>query len=72
MPWPVPPLPSSSTGTLIAITIALAILALFVTAITICRTPSSFVVAHHRGRVVASVDANSLFPSSSGQDYIES
>jgi hypothetical protein len=50
----VPPSPSSSTGTLIAVTIALAILALFVTAITIRRTPSSFVVAHRRGRVVAS------------------
>jgi hypothetical protein len=55
MPWPVPPLPSSSTGTHIAITIALAILALFVTAITICRTPSLFVVAHRHGRVVASL-----------------
>jgi hypothetical protein len=54
MPWPVPPSPSSSTGTLIAITIALAILTLFVTAITIRRTPSSFVIAHRRGRVVAS------------------
>jgi hypothetical protein len=43
-----------SNGTLIAITIALVILALFVTAITICRTPLSFVIAHHRGRVVAS------------------
>ncbi len=53
-PWPVPPLPSSSTGTFIAVTIALAILALFVTAITIRRTPSLFVVAHRRGRVVAS------------------
>jgi hypothetical protein len=50
-----PPLPSSSTSTLIAITIALAILALFVTAITIRRTPSSFVVTHRRGRVVASL-----------------
>jgi hypothetical protein len=49
-----PPLPSSSTGTLIAVTIALAILALFVTAITICHTPLLFVVAHRRGRVVAS------------------
>jgi hypothetical protein len=53
MPWPVPPLPSLSTGTLIAITIALAILALFVTAITIRCMPSSFVVAHRRGHVVA-------------------
>jgi hypothetical protein len=48
----VPPSPSSSTGTLIAVTIALAIIALFVTAITIRRTPSSFVVAHRCGRVV--------------------
>jgi hypothetical protein len=47
-------LPSLLTGTLIAITIALAILALFVTAITIRRMPLSFVVAHRRGRVVAS------------------
>jgi hypothetical protein len=42
------------TGTLIAVTIALAILALFVTAITIRSTPLSFVVAHRCGRVVAS------------------
>jgi hypothetical protein len=42
------------TGTLIAVTIAFAILALFVTAITIRCTPSLFVVAHGRGRVVAS------------------
>jgi hypothetical protein len=55
MPWPVPPLPFLSTGTLIAITIALAILALFVIAITIHHTPSWFVVAHRRGRVVASL-----------------
>jgi hypothetical protein len=48
-----PPSPSLSTGTLIAVTIALAILALFVTAITIRHTPSSFVVAHRCGRVVA-------------------
>jgi hypothetical protein len=41
-----------STGTLIAVTIPLAILALFI-AITIRRTLSLFVVAHHRGRVVA-------------------
>jgi hypothetical protein len=49
------PSPSSSTGTLIAIIIALAILALFVTAITIRRAPSSFDVAHRRGHVVASL-----------------
>jgi hypothetical protein len=54
MPWPVPPLPSSSTKTLIAATIALDILDLFVTAVTIRRTPLLFVVAHHRDRVVAS------------------
>jgi hypothetical protein len=41
------------TGTLIAVTIALAILALFVTAITIRRTPFSFVIALCCGRVVA-------------------
>jgi hypothetical protein len=46
-------LPSLLTGTLIAVAIALAILALFITAITIHRMPSSFVVAHRRGRVVA-------------------
>jgi hypothetical protein len=46
-------LPSSLTGTLIAVTIALAILAFFLAAITICHMLSSFVVAHHRGRVVA-------------------
>jgi hypothetical protein len=49
----VPRLPSSSTGTLIAITIALAILTLFI-AITIRRMISSFVVAHCHGCVVAS------------------
>jgi hypothetical protein len=48
-----PPLPSSLTGTLIAVTFALAILALFFTAITIRRTLSSYVVAHRRGHVVA-------------------
>jgi hypothetical protein len=36
------------------ITITLAILALFIAAITIRRTLSSFVVTHHHGRVVAS------------------
>jgi hypothetical protein len=50
----VPPLPSSSTGALIAITIALAILALFVTAIIIRCMLLSYVVARRRGRVVAS------------------
>jgi hypothetical protein len=42
-----------STGTLIAVTIALVILALFITAITICRTLSLYVVPHRRGHVVA-------------------
>jgi hypothetical protein len=42
-----------STGTLIAVTIALAILALFVTAITIRCALSLYVVARHRGCVVA-------------------
>jgi hypothetical protein len=54
MPWPVPPSPSSLTGTLIAATIALAILALFVTAITIRCTLSLYVAARRRGCVVAS------------------
>jgi hypothetical protein len=49
----VPPSPSSSTGTPIAVTITLAILALFITAITIRRTLSLYVVAHCRGHVVA-------------------
>jgi hypothetical protein len=48
-------LPSSLTGTLIAITITLAILALFVAAITICRMLLLFVIAHRHGRVVASL-----------------
>jgi hypothetical protein len=43
-----------STVTLIAITITLATLALSVAAITIRRTLLLFVVAHCRGRVVAS------------------
>jgi hypothetical protein len=41
------------TGTLIAVTIALAILTLFITAITIRCTPLLFVVAHHCSHVVA-------------------
>jgi hypothetical protein len=41
------------TTTLIADTMALSTLALFVAAIIIRRTFSSFVVAHRRGRVVA-------------------
>jgi hypothetical protein len=49
-----PPSPFLSTGTLIAVTIALAILTVSVTAITIRRTLSLFVVAHRHGRVVAS------------------
>jgi hypothetical protein len=48
------PSPSSSPITLISVTIALSTLALFVAAIVIRRTLSSFVVAHLRGRVVAS------------------
>jgi hypothetical protein len=48
------PLPSLLTGTLIAVTIDLAILALFVAAITIRCMLSSFVVAHRCGHVVAS------------------
>jgi hypothetical protein len=39
--------------TLIADTMALSTLALFVAAIIIRRTLSSFVIAHHRGHVVA-------------------
>jgi hypothetical protein len=49
-----PPLPSLSTGTLIAITIALSILALFNTVFTIRRMPLLFVVTRRRGRVVDS------------------
>jgi hypothetical protein len=52
-PWPVLPLPSLLTGTLIAVTIALAILAIFVAVITLHCTLLLFVVAHHRGNVVA-------------------
>jgi hypothetical protein len=43
------------TGTLIAVTIALAILALFVTVITIRCALSSYVIARHHGHVVASL-----------------
>jgi hypothetical protein len=46
-------LPSFSPTTLIAITIALSTLALFVAAIIIRRTLSSFVVSHCCGCVVA-------------------
>jgi hypothetical protein len=46
------PLPSSLPTTLISVTIALSTLALFIAAIVICRTFSSFVVAHRRGHVV--------------------
>jgi hypothetical protein len=42
-------------GTLFVVIIALAALAIFVVALIIARTLSSFVIAHHRGRVV--VDA---------------
>jgi hypothetical protein len=45
-------------GTLFVVTIALAALAIFVVALIIARTLSSFVVPHHRGRVV--VDTLSL------------
>jgi hypothetical protein len=48
------PSPSLSTATLIAITMALSTLTLFVAAIIIRRTLLLFVVAHHHGRVVAS------------------
>jgi hypothetical protein len=48
------PLPSSSPTTLIAVTIALSTLALFVAAIIIRFTLSSFHVAHHHGYVVPS------------------
>jgi hypothetical protein len=44
-----------SPTTLISITIPLSTLALFVAAIVIHRTLSSFVVAHRCGRVVASL-----------------
>jgi hypothetical protein len=48
------PLPSLSTATLIANTMALSTLALFIAAIIIRRTLLSFVDAHHRGHVVTS------------------
>jgi hypothetical protein len=51
--WPVPPLPSSSPTALVAVTIFLATLTLFVAAVIIHRTLLSFVVARRRGRVVA-------------------
>jgi hypothetical protein len=47
------PLPSLLPTTLIADTMDLSTLALFVAAIIIRRTLLSFVVAHRRGRVVA-------------------
>jgi hypothetical protein len=56
------PLSSLSTGTHIVITIALAILALFVAAIIIRRTLLLFVVTHHRGRVVASLMLSCQLP----------
>jgi hypothetical protein len=46
-------------GTLIAITLALAALALFIVALIICRTLLLFVIAHCRGRVVL----NALLPA---------
>jgi hypothetical protein len=48
------PSPSSLPTTLIAITIALSTLALFIASIIIRRTLSSFVVTHRHGCVVAS------------------
>jgi hypothetical protein len=48
------PLPSLLPTTLISVTITLSTLALFVAAIVIRRTLLLFVVAHRRGRVVAS------------------
>jgi hypothetical protein len=47
------PLPSLSTTTLIAVTIALSTLALFVAAIIIRHALSLFVVTHRHGHVVA-------------------
>jgi hypothetical protein len=52
MPWPVPPSSSLLPATLIAITIALATLTLFVAAIIIPCTLLSFVIARCRGQVV--------------------
>jgi hypothetical protein len=46
-------LPSSSPATLIAVTIALFTLTLFVATVIIRRTLSSFVIAPHHGHVVA-------------------
>jgi hypothetical protein len=63
MPWPMLPLPSLSTSNLMAVTIALAILALFVAAITIRHTLLLFIVAHHRGCVVALLTPSSLLPT---------
>ncbi len=51
--WPLPPLTSLLPTTLIAITNALAALALFVAALIIRHTLSLFIVARHCGRVVA-------------------
>jgi hypothetical protein len=61
--WPVPPLPSSSPAALMAVTITLATLTLFVAAVIICRTLSLIVVARHRGRVVACHRPPYLLPS---------
>jgi hypothetical protein len=54
-----PPLPSLLPGTLFVVTIVLAALTIFVVALIIARTLSSFVVAHRRGRVVV----NALSPA---------
>jgi hypothetical protein len=48
------PLPSLSTATLIANTMAISTLALFIAAIIIRRMLLLFVLAHRRGHVVAS------------------
>jgi hypothetical protein len=57
MPWLVLPLPSLLPATLIAITISLATLAIFVAAVIIHCTLSLFVVACHRGCVCVVFDA---------------
>jgi hypothetical protein len=59
MPWPLPLLPFLLPSTLIAVTIALAVLALFVVALIICCTLLLLVIAHRRVRVVA----NALLPA---------
>jgi hypothetical protein len=58
-PWPVLPLPSYLPATLIAVTITLATLSLFVAAIIICHMLSLFVIACRCSQVVI----NSLLPA---------